>query len=94
MNRPGHVAVMLWPFLGATFLLLYKMTQNDIRYKRRAETALQESEAGYRSILDSMNDAIFVHGLVTGKPLGANLDRRLEMSCHRRGRLQNYHYNV
>jgi PAS domain S-box-containing protein len=40
--------------------------------RRRAETALRESEERFRAIFDSVNDAIFVHDLPTGAILDVN----------------------
>jgi PAS domain S-box-containing protein len=40
--------------------------------RRCAEEALQASEASYRAIFDSSNDAIFVHDLETGEILDVN----------------------
>ena len=44
----------------------------DISDRKEAEEALRESEARYRSIFDSVNDAIFVHDLETGKVIDVN----------------------
>ncbi len=40
--------------------------------KKKAEKALEESEANYRTIFDTANDAIFVHDLSTGQILDVN----------------------
>jgi PAS domain S-box-containing protein len=42
------------------------------RERRQAEEALRASEASYRAIFDSSNDAIFVHDLETGAILDVN----------------------
>ncbi|HZC19199.1 MAG TPA: response regulator, partial [Rubrobacteraceae bacterium] len=42
------------------------------RERKRAEEALRASEASYRAIFDSSNDAIFVHDLETGAILDVN----------------------
>ena len=44
----------------------------DITDRKQAEEALQRSEANYRAIFDSMNDAIFVHDIETGAILDVN----------------------
>ena len=44
----------------------------DISERKLVEKALRESEASYRSIFDSMNDAIFVHDVETGEILDVN----------------------
>jgi len=50
----------------------------DISEKKISEEALQASEVNYRSIFNSVNDAIFVHDLETGAILDVN-DRMCEM---------------
>ncbi len=48
----------------------------DISDKKRAEDALRTSEANYRAIFDSVNDAIFIHDMESG----AILDVKRKMS--------------
>jgi len=50
----------------------------DISEKKLHDEALQASEMNYRSIFNSVNDAIFVHDLATGSILDVN-DRMCEM---------------
>jgi PAS domain S-box-containing protein len=72
MGNTGPIALILCVFVGGAVFALYDMAQKDIRIRQRAERALQESEAGYRSIFDSMNDAIFVHDVETGQIVDVN----------------------
>ncbi len=51
---------------------LYQRAQQEIAERRLAEAALQESEQRFRTIFDSVNDAIFVHDLATGDLLDVN----------------------
>ena len=44
----------------------------DISEGKKAEEALRRSEANYRAIFESMNDAIFIHDVETGALLDAN----------------------
>jgi PAS domain S-box-containing protein len=44
----------------------------DITERKQAEEAIQKSEANYRSIFDTANDAIFVHDTESGKILSVN----------------------
>jgi PAS domain S-box-containing protein len=48
----------------------------DISERKVAEKALRDSEASYRSIFDSMHDAIFVHDVETGKIIDVNRQMR------------------
>ncbi|MBM3300498.1 MAG: PAS domain S-box protein, partial [Deltaproteobacteria bacterium] len=48
------------------------MTCEDITERTRAREALERSEANYRAVLDSMNDAVFVHDAETGAILDVN----------------------
>ncbi len=44
----------------------------DISERKQAEEALRQSEANYRSIFNSANDAVFIHEMETGKILDVN----------------------
>ncbi|MHC4388008.1 MAG: PAS domain S-box protein, partial [Planctomycetota bacterium] len=44
----------------------------DITERKQAEEAIQKSEANYRSIFDTANDAIFIHDTESGKILSVN----------------------
>lgn len=46
--------------------------RSDIEERERVTTALRESEASYRAIFDSAEDAIFVHDVDTGAIVDAN----------------------
>ncbi len=44
----------------------------ELRARTRAEKALRESEEKFRTIFDSVNDAVFIHDVKTGAILDAN----------------------
>ena len=48
----------------------------DITARKLAEATLKASEASYRAIFDNVNDAIFIHDVVTGAILDVN--RKME----------------
>lgn len=74
-------------FLGC-LLLLHEVTERE-----RGEDAIRTSEANYRTIFDTANDAIFVHDLETGAILDVNqkmsemyhLHTRRGQASHHRG---------
>jgi PAS domain S-box-containing protein len=51
---------------------LYQKAQEEIAERKAAEAALRESEERARTIFDSVNDAIVVHEMMSGKILDAN----------------------
>lgn len=51
---------------------LYQQAQQEIAERKAVESALQESEERFRTIFDSVNDAIFVHDPDTGDILDVN----------------------
>jgi PAS domain S-box-containing protein len=51
---------------------LYRQAQKEIEERKIAEAALRESEQRFQTIYNSVNDAIFVHDLDTGKIIGVN----------------------
>ena len=48
------------------------VTFSDITERRKAAEALRSSEANYREIFESVNDAIFVHDIDTGDVISSN----------------------
>ena len=51
---------------------LYQQAQQEIADRKLVEIASREGEERFRTIFDSVNDAIFVHDLVTGDILDVN----------------------
>ena len=50
----------------------YKIALTDISERKLIEDAIRASEANYRAVFDTANDAIFVHDADTGAILDAN----------------------
>jgi PAS domain S-box-containing protein len=81
-NRATHVftaeRLELLNLLSAQMALsldnarLYQKAQQEIAERTQAELALRESEQRFRTIFDSVNDAIFVHDIATGDILDVN----------------------
>ena len=51
---------------------LYGKAQQELAERKQAELALRESEQRFRTIFDSVNDAILVYDIVTGGALDVN----------------------
>ncbi|MBN1887116.1 MAG: PAS domain S-box protein [Thermoflexales bacterium] len=54
------------------FGVIYQAKANQLKAERQTAVVLRESEARFRAIFDSVNDAIFVHDLDTGDILDVN----------------------
>lgn len=65
-------------FFSVDEVQLLQFSIIDITERKLAETALKHSEATYREIFNSVNDAIFIHDINTGAILDVNI-RMLEM---------------
>lgn len=63
------LVLLLYP---ALYLLVYRPLRKEMADRERAEEAIRASEANYRAIFDSANDAIFVHDIDTGAILDVN----------------------
>jgi PAS domain S-box-containing protein len=62
----GRVVGRVWSFRDVT------VSRAAERRQRAAEAALRRSEAGYRTVFEASNDAIYVHDLETGAILDVN----------------------
>jgi PAS domain S-box-containing protein len=70
----GHVAQALFSLASQLSTAAYQNHQlaRFIEAKEQAEAALERSERSYREIFDSMEEAIFLHDLVTGLVVDVN----------------------
>ncbi|MCB8991516.1 MAG: PAS domain S-box protein [Ardenticatenaceae bacterium] len=66
---------------------LYKQAQLEITERGRVENALRKSEEQFRTIVDSINDALFVHNVETGTIVDVN-QRACELYGYSRQDLQ------
>lgn len=57
---------------GSRTAILALLTIRDVTVQKRFEDALRVSEANYRTLFDSANDAMFIHDPDTGKTLDVN----------------------
>jgi PAS domain S-box-containing protein len=66
--------VLIWAiiaFIILQTLIIFSLLVNMSR-RKRAEDALRESEDRFRTIFDSVNDAVFIHDMETGAILNVN----------------------
>ncbi|HEU0302643.1 MAG TPA: PAS domain S-box protein, partial [Longimicrobium sp.] len=74
MEWPRWVQASYFPIRGADGEVLEVVAvHQDVTEGRQAEQALRASEAGYRTIFESSNDAIFLTDPATGTVVDANL---------------------
>lgn len=58
--------------LSASFNDMVEKLNKNIKYKKKAEAELLESENRFRTIFNSLNDAIFIQNIETGAIIDAN----------------------
>ncbi|MCK9379478.1 MAG: PAS domain S-box protein [Sulfuritalea sp.] len=61
----------------------YLAVKEDITERRRVEAALAESEEKFRTIYDTINDALFIHDAVSGRILDVNAKACQMYGCSR-----------
>ncbi len=61
-----------WFFVLITSLLLHALIQRHEQNRTRQQCRLSDSEARFRTIFDSINDAVFIHDAQTGAILDVN----------------------
>jgi PAS domain S-box-containing protein len=83
--KPVHIAASVTLVEGQPII---QGIFRDISEQKEAEEAVKKSEANYRTIFDTANDAIFVHDMETGAILDAN-DRMTEMWGYTREEVRN-----
>ncbi len=69
---------------------LYRHAQLEIAERARVEAALRKSEDRYRTIVDSINDALFIHDVKTGDIVDVN-HRACELYGYTREEMQTLH---
>jgi PAS domain S-box-containing protein len=68
-NFPVEVSLTTMPWQGK---LILHVLWRDLTERKRAEAALQNSEASYRAIFDASNDILIVHDIENGEVLDIN----------------------
>jgi two-component system cell cycle sensor histidine kinase/response regulator CckA len=71
-------------FIVVTAALLYQLIARYIRASRERESALRRSDERYRLLFNSINDAVFVHGLTTDGLPGRIVEVN-DIACERLG---------
>jgi PAS domain S-box-containing protein len=71
LNIPPYVLYVRYAFILAC-LIGGMVASNFLRRQLESEVALRESEDRFRTIFDSINDAVFIHNIETGAILYVN----------------------